>query len=159
VTAEPNAGCHALVLNTPIKRASLVVNLSHSRLIEEMKTVANTGVSAHFLASDGGAGRLAGGHQICALRQLRGSKILADQNQRPPEICNANDRVTLLTKEALIWHLNVLLVIIWLVRGASDLALDCLSTVLSSVYLGCSGGLFIMLRRSGRCSRRRLICA
>jgi hypothetical protein len=41
-------------------------------------------------------------------------KVLADQSQRPLEIGNANVEVTLLTTEDLIWHLNTLLAIIWL---------------------------------------------
>jgi hypothetical protein len=55
-------------------------------------------------------------------------KILANQGRRPPEVGNINARVTLLTKEDLIRHLNTLLAIIWLLREASDIALDRLST-------------------------------
>jgi hypothetical protein len=39
-------------------------------------------------------------------------KILADQGRQPPEVGSVNDRVTLLTKEALIQDLNTLLAII-----------------------------------------------
>jgi hypothetical protein len=39
-------------------------------------------------------------------------KVLADQSQRPLEIGNANDEVTLLTTETLIRHLNTPLAII-----------------------------------------------
>jgi hypothetical protein len=54
-------------------------------------------------------------------------KVLADQHQRPPEIGNANDEVTLLTTEALIRYLNILLAVIWLLRDVSELVLDRLS--------------------------------
>jgi hypothetical protein len=50
--------------------------------------------------------------------------ILVDQGRQPPEVGSVNDRVTLLTKEALIRHLNTLLAIICLLRDASDIALD-----------------------------------
>jgi hypothetical protein len=55
-------------------------------------------------------------------------KIRADPDRQPPEVGSLNDRVTLLTKEALTRHLNTLLAIIWLLRDASDIALDRLST-------------------------------
>jgi hypothetical protein len=51
-------------------------------------------------------------------------KIRADQGRQPPEGGSVNDRVTLLTKEAATRHLNTLLVIIRLLRDASDIALD-----------------------------------
>jgi hypothetical protein len=51
-----------------------------------------------------------------------------DQYQRPQDIGNANDEITLLTTEALIQYLNTLLAMFWLLRDVSDLGLDRLST-------------------------------
>jgi hypothetical protein len=62
------------------------------------------------------------------LSMFQECKVLADQSQRPLQVSNANDKVTLLTTETLIRHLNKLLAIIWLLRDAPDLALDRLST-------------------------------
>jgi hypothetical protein len=55
-------------------------------------------------------------------------KILAEQGRQPPEVSSVNDRVIVLTKGALVRYLNTLLAIIWLLRDASDIALDRLST-------------------------------
>jgi hypothetical protein len=55
-------------------------------------------------------------------------KILADQGRQPSEVGSVNGSVDLLTKEGLIRHLNTLLAIVWLLRDASDIALDGLST-------------------------------
>jgi hypothetical protein len=55
-------------------------------------------------------------------------KVLAGESQRPPKIGKANDEATFLTTEVLIWHLNTLRAIIWLLRAAPNLAIDRLST-------------------------------
>jgi hypothetical protein len=47
-----------------------------------------------------------------------------------------NGRATLLMKEVLIPLLNTLLAIIWLLRDASDIALDCLSTPPAENFFG-----------------------
>jgi hypothetical protein len=46
------------------------------------------------------------------LYMFQGYKIVADLARQPPEVGSVNDWVILLTKEALIRHLNTLLVII-----------------------------------------------
>jgi hypothetical protein len=48
------------------------------------------------------------------LRMFQEHKILADQGRQPSEVGSVNDWATLLKKEALIWYLNTLLAIIWL---------------------------------------------
>jgi hypothetical protein len=72
-------------------------------------------------------------------------KGLADQSGRQPEIGNANDKVTLLTTKILIWHLNTLLAIIWLLPDAPDLASINHRQILSTISLACSGAISMML--------------
>jgi hypothetical protein len=62
------------------------------------------------------------------LSMFQECKVLADQQQRLPEIGNANDKVTLFTTDGLIRYVNTLLAITWSLRYVSNLVLDRLST-------------------------------
>jgi hypothetical protein len=96
---------------------------------------------------------------LLIVSMFREYKVLTDQNQQPREIGNANNRVTLLTKEALTWRLSTLLAIIWLLRDVSDLALDWLSTHPVEDLSGLFRRIVHDAKRSTICSKRLLICA